>query len=258
MNQPVVIGDATLHLCDCMDLMHALPDKVIDLAIVDPPYFDGHNRSGYYGKGYSSLGVQRAKYYAETKCWRVPERDYFQELQRVSKHQIIWGANHFADRFDSASPSWIVWDKLNGDSTFADAELAYCSMDCAVRVFRYVWNGMHQGQYGGDKRKNESRIHPTQKPVALYEWILDNYATSGQRILDTHMGSGSSAIAAMNRGFEYWAAELDQDHYSSACKRIEQAYAQRPLFDAHPARKPEQLDLEAAYFSNPSRQAPTH
>jgi site-specific DNA-methyltransferase (adenine-specific) len=243
MTEPVVIGDATLYLGDCMDLLRSLPDRAFDLAIVDPPYFDGPNRSGYYGKGYSSLGVQRAKYYADSKCWSVPEREYFAELQRVSKHQIIWGANHFADRFNSASPSWIVWDKLNGSSSFADAELAYCSMDCAVRVFRYVWNGMHQGQYGGDKSKNEPRIHPTQKPVALYEWLLDNYAESGQRILDTHMGSGSSAIAARTRGFEYCGAEMDPDHFGQACKRIEQAYAQRPLFDAPQPKKPEQMEI---------------
>lgn len=245
MSEPVIIGDATLHLGDCLDLLKSLQDNAFDLAIVDPPYFDGPNRSDYYGKGYSSLGVKRAKYYPESKCWAVPEAEYFAELQRVSRHQIIWGANHFADRFNSASPSWIVWDKLNGGSSFADAELAYCSMDCAVRVFRYVWAGMHQGQYGGDKSKNEPRIHPTQKPVALYEWLLDNYAKAGQKILDTHMGSGSSAIAARTRGFEYCGVEMDADHFIQACKRIEQAYAQRPLFAAEPLRKPEQLTIPA-------------
>jgi DNA modification methylase len=240
------IGDAELWLGDCMDYMRGCPDKAFALAIVDPPYFDGPNRSGYYGKGYSSLGVQRAKYYAEVKSWEVPGTEYFKELQRVSRHQIIWGANHFADRFNSSSPSWIVWDKLNGASTFADAELAYCSMDCAVRVFRYVWNGMHQGQYGGNKSLNEPRIHPTQKPVALYEWLLDTYAEAGQRILDTHLGSGSSAIAALNRGFEFVGTELDPDHFEAASERVHRAYKQRPLFDAEPARKPEQLGLEAA------------
>jgi site-specific DNA-methyltransferase (adenine-specific) len=172
--QKVAIGGATLFQGDCMAVMCGMPDKSFDLAIVDPPYFDGPNKSGYYGKGYSSLGVQRAKHYADTKCWAVPDAEYFKELQRVSKHQIIWGANHFADRFNSASPAWIVWDKINGASSFADAELAYCSMAKAVRIFRYMWNGMHQGKCGGDMSKNEPRIHPTQKPVALYEWLLDN------------------------------------------------------------------------------------
>jgi site-specific DNA-methyltransferase (adenine-specific) len=234
--EEVTIGDATLYLGDCMDAMRSMPDGAFDLAIVDPPYFEGPNRSGYYGKGYSSLGVQRAKYYGEIKSWAVPEAEYFDELRRVSRHQIIWGANHFADRFNAASPSWIVWDKVNGGSTFADAELAYCSMDCAVRMFRYVWNGMHQGQYGGNKRLNEARIHPTQKPVALYEWLLDHYAEPGQKILDTHLGSGSSAIAARSRGFEFCGIELDADHFRSAVQRIESAARQQMLFTPEPTK----------------------
>lgn len=240
------IGDATLYLGDCMELLASTPDKAFDLAIVDPPYFDGPNRSGYYGKGYSSLGVPRAKHYDQIDSWDVPGPEYFAELQRVSKHQIIWGANHFCDRFASASSSWIVWDKLNGASSFADAELAYCSMDGAVRVFRYVWNGMHQGQYGGDKARNEPRIHPTQKPVALYEWLLDSYAKAGQRILDTHVGSGPSAIAANTRGFQFVGTEKSPQHFDDAVARIKRAYAQRPLFGTEAKQACEQLGLEAA------------
>ena len=240
--EKVVIGKATLYRGDCMDVLLQSEALAFDLAIVDPPYFDGPNKSGYYGKGYSSLGVQRAKHYDSLPAWSVPEREYFDILEAVSRHQIIWGANHFADRFNSAGPGWIVWDKLNGASTFADAELAYCSMDCAVRVFRYVWNGMHQGQYGGNKAKNESRIHPTQKPVALYEWLLDNYAEDGQRIIDTHMGSGSSAIAANLRGFEYCGIEIDPAMFDAACLRIEQAQAQAQLFEPE-APKAEQTSL---------------
>lgn len=223
-------GFATLHQGDCMEFLCAQPDKAFDLAIVDPPYFPGPNKTGYYGKGYSSLGVQRAKHYDSLDGWTVPEAEYFAELQRVSRHQIIWGANHFADRFNSASPSWIVWDKLNGGSSFADAELAYCSMECAVRVFRYVWSGMHQGQYGGNKALNESRIHPTQKPVALYAWLLERYAKAGHRILDTHLGSASSAIAANELGFEFTGIELDPSMYAKACERVEAAWAQNTLF----------------------------
>lgn len=235
--KPAIIRDATLWNADNMAVMAQYSDKYFDLAIVDPPYFDGPNNSGYYGKGYSNLGVQRAKHYDKIETWSVPEADYFHELQRVSKHQIIWGANHFADRFNSASPSWIVWDKVNGASSFADAELAYCSMDCAVRIFRYVWNGMHQGKYGGNKSLNEPRIHPTQKPVALYEWLLDNYAKTGQKILDTHLGSGSSAIAAKNRGFEFVGTELDHGHFSSACVRLERSIAQGQLFAPEPVKQ---------------------
>lgn len=240
--EKVTIGNATLYRADCMDVMREFSTGSFALAITDPPYFDGPNKSGYYGQGYSSLGVQRAKHYDSLPVWSVPAADYFEALQRTSKHQIIWGANHFANRFNSAGPGWIVWDKLNGASSFADAELAYCSMDCAVRVFRYVWNGMHQGQYGGNKAKNEPRIHPTQKPVALYEWLLDEYAKPGQRILDTHMGSGSSAIAANNRGFEYCGVEIDPVMFEAACERIELALQQAPLFQPAPAT-PEQAGL---------------
>jgi site-specific DNA-methyltransferase (adenine-specific) len=229
---PVIIGNATLYRGYCEDVMREFADREFALAITDPPYFEGPNKSGYHGKGYSSLGVQRAKHYDTLAVWAVPGPGYFAELQRVSRHQIIWGANHFADRFNAAGPGWIVWDKLNGASTFADAELAYCSMDRAVRVFRYVWAGMHQGQYGGDKRANEPRIHPTQKPVALYEWLLDNYAAAGQRVLDTHLGSGSSAIAANNRGTEFVGIELDGAMFDAACRRIDDARRQQPLFAA--------------------------
>lgn len=182
-------------------------------------------------------------YLGDCTIWLL-RQGLFKELQRVSRHQIIWGANHFADRFNSASPSWIVWDKDNGASTFADAELAYCSMDCAVRIFRYVWNGMHQGQYGGDKRRNEPRVHPTQKPVALYEWLLDNYAKAGQKILDTHLGSGSSAVAARSRGFEFAGIELDPGHFEQACRRVERAARQVQLFTPT-APKAEQMRLIA-------------
>ena len=237
--QKVTIGDATLYLGDCLEFLRTVPDRAYDVAIVDPPYFDGPNKSGYYGKGCSSLGVQRAKHYDSLKSWDVPGTEYFAELKRASKHQIIWGANHFADRFDSAGAGWIVWDKLNGESSFADAELAYSSFDKAVRVFRYVWNGMHQGSYGGDVRKNEKRIHPTQKPVALYEWLLAKYAKPGQSILDTHAGSASSAVAAMNMGFKIDCVELDESMFLAAearCKTHQSFMAAQGSFVFAPER----------------------
>src|ERR1700741_668040 len=192
---------------DCMVGMARYPDKYFDLAIVDPPYFEGPNLSGYYGKGYSNLGVKRAKHYSEAKHWSVPTIEYFKELKRVSKNQIIWGANHFSGVFDSSSSCWIVWDKDNGKSSFADAELAYTTFTTAVRIFKYMWNGMHQGSYGGDVSKNEKRIHPTQKPIVLYEWLLKNYANTGEKIIDTHLGSGSSRIAAAKHGLEFTGFE---------------------------------------------------
>jgi site-specific DNA-methyltransferase (adenine-specific) len=215
------IGTVSLFEGDCMDFMKSLPDKAYDLAIVDPPYFDGPNKLGYYGKRFSSLGVQRAKHYDTLPVWEVPGTEYFSELRRVSKNQIVWGANHFANRYDFSGPGWIVWDKLNGESSFADAELAWSSFDKAVRVFRYVWNGMHQGQYGGNKALNESRIHPTQKPVALYEWLLSRYANPGDKVLDTHLGSGSIAVASLNMGFQLDGVELDESMFEAAWCRVE-------------------------------------
>lgn len=223
------IGNCELYLGDCMDYMKTCEDNEFDLAIVDPPYFDGQNLSGYYGKGYSSLGVQRAKYYRESKYWAVPDKQYFIELFRVSKNQIIWGSNHFANEFNCSSPSWIVWDKDNGKSSFADAELAYTSFGTAVRIFKYMWNGMHQGSMGGDVRKNEKRIHPTQKPIKLYDWLLTNYAEPNQKILDTHLGSGSSAIAAHYFGCEFTGIEIDEDYFNASIERITEQTKQMNL-----------------------------
>lgn len=215
---------------DCMEGMAQFPDKFFDLAIVDPPYFEGPNRTGYYGKGYSSLGVKRAKYYKECKYWSVPDEAYFAELKRVSKNQIVWGANHFAGKFDTTSSCWIIWDKVNGASSFADAELAYTSFGGAVRIFKYMWNGMHQGSFGGDVSKNEKRIHPTQKPVALYKWLLQNYAEQGDKILDTHAGSCSSLIACIDLGFEHIGFDLDSDHCRDANQRMNDFKSQLKLF----------------------------
>lgn len=221
----------------CEEGMKRYPDNFFDLAIVDPPYFDGPNKSGYYGKGFSNLGIRRHKDYGSCQSWDVPGKDYFTELKRVSRHQIIWGANHFAGVFDSSSSCWIVWDKVNGASSFADAELAYTSFETAVRVFRYMWNGMNQAKsikepdvMQGDKSKNEVRIHPTQKPVQLYRWLLHNYATMGMKILDTHMGSQSSRIAAYNMGFDFWGFEIDEEYFKKGNARFEDQTAQLSIF----------------------------
>ena len=229
MNAPIIIGKATLHNMDCMAFMRMLPDKAFELAITDPPYFEGPNKPGFYRNGEFSSTLVPAGKYGELKHWDVPGPEYFAELQRVSKNQIIWGANHFSDRFNASGPGWIVWDKENGESSFADAELAYSSFDKAVRIFRYRWNGMIQGSHG-DKRLNEKRIHPTQKPIALYLWLLSKYAKPGQRILDTHGGSMSSAIACNNLGFESVICELDPDYFKDGCERAMQATAQQRMF----------------------------
>lgn len=219
-----------LNMC-CMEYMATVPDKYFELAIVDPPYFEGPNKPGFYRNGEYSATMVPAGKYSQLKHWEVPGADYFIELERVSKNQIIWGANHFSSRFYSSSPGWIVWNKDNGASTFADAELAYSSFNRAVRVFTYVWNGMHQGSYGGDVKRNEKRIHPTQKPRKLYDWILTNYAKPDFKILDTHLGSASSAIAAHYFGVsEFVGTELDEDYFKAAKARFERETAQIALF----------------------------
>lgn len=184
-----------VHNCDCMELMRTLPNKVFDLAIVDPPYFSGPEKRGYYGSDVSVTRVKRVEYPKAKSKWEVPGDEYFQELLRISRNQIIWGCNYYNFQF---GPGRIIWDKVNGASSFSDCEIAYCSLHDSVRIFKYLWNGMLQGSsisHGeiqrGDKSLNEKRIHPTQKPVALYKWLLQRYAKPSDRIFDSHVGSGS-------------------------------------------------------------------
>ena len=208
---------------DCLEVMAKYPNGYFDLAIVNPPYFSGPEKRRYYGRKVSSIGVKRL--YGETSEWKVPDKDYFEELFRVSKNQIIWGVNYFDYHFGSGR---IVWDKVNGQSSFSDCELAYCSLHESTRLFRYMWNGMMQGKsiseghiQQGNKSLNEIRIHPTQKPVNLYIWLLQNYASDGDRILDTHVGSASSLIACEDLGFDYVGCELDKDIFESSNRRLQ-------------------------------------
>lgn len=210
----IEIANAKMINVDCLVYMRQLPDKYFDLAIVDPPYGIGENGSRNKSRG----KLAKAKDYRPFAGYDLvpPDDTYFRELFRVSENQIIWGANHFIDRIAVPSPCWVVWDKDNGKSHFADSELAWTSFRTAVRNFKFRWHGMLQG----DMKNKEVRIHPTQKPVKLYEWLLKKYAKPGQRIFDSHMGSGSSAIACNNLGFEYVGCELDHDYFEAACKRI--------------------------------------
>lgn len=225
---------------DCMDGMKEFPDGYFDLAIVDPPYFSGPERRGFYGKKISPIGVQRI--YEKSECWQVPDEDYFKELFRVSKEQIIWGCNYFEYPF---RPRRIVWDKRNGNSNFSDCEIAYCSRHDSVRLFSYMWNGMFQGKsisegtvQQGNKSLNEKRIHPTQKPVALYEWLLNRYAKPGDIILDTHVGSASSLIACYRTNHPYVGFELDKHYYDLSKKRLDAEMAQMRLSDIMPEVMP--------------------
>ena len=200
-----------------MAVMARYPDNHFDLACVDPPYFKEAANGGYYGQGTSLSGVIR-KNYKHFAFWAIPDHLYFNELLRVSKNQIIWGCNYYAKFIPSAGR--IVWDKKNDTSSFSNAELASQSFSKGVFTFRHRWNGMITDG------KPVNRIHPTQKPVELYEWILKKYAKEGDRILDTHLGSGSSAIAAHYAGFDFVGMELDEDYYKAACKRFDAETAQ--------------------------------
>jgi len=218
---------------DCMEYMGQLEDNSFDLAIVDPPYFSGPDRLGYYGQRISATGVKR-KQYKKIGVWDVPTHDYYQMLTRVSRHQIIWGINYFD--FQSG-PGRIIWDKCNGQSSFSDCEIASISLIDSVRMFQFLWNGMMQGVsikngaiQQGNKKLNERRIHPTQKPVKLYEWILDNFAEKGWKILDTHLGSGSSRIACFNKGFDFVGCEMDTQYYEAEEERFLEHTRQYRLF----------------------------
>jgi site-specific DNA-methyltransferase (adenine-specific) len=211
---------------DNMLLMARYPDNYFDLAIVDPPYgIDVDNREDH-GKKRSKKSASKSKDYAK-KGWdsEVPNEEYFKELFRISKNQIIWGVNYYPYNFLNGGR--IFWDKGTAEGfTSGDGELAYCSKTNTIRKVSIVWNGMIQH----DMKNKETRIHPTQKPAALYKWILDKYAKEGDKILDTHLGSGSIAIACHDYKYELTACELDKEYYHKAIQRITNHTNQQKLF----------------------------
>lgn len=228
---------------DCMELMAQLPDKSIDLAVVDPPYFSGPEKRVFYGSKVSSIGVKRL--YKTSKSWEKPTADYFVELERVSKKYIVWGCNYYDYKFHTGR---IVWDKCNDSSDYSDCELAATNLFDHVRIFRFMWNGMLQGspedgrKMQGNKSKNEDRIHPTQKPVQLYRWIFKKYSEPGFKILDTHLGSGSARIAAHDFGLEFIACEIDEDHFIAQEQRFNE-YLRQPKIFTPEQFQPQQLNL---------------
>lgn len=222
-------SEITLHNMDCMEAMKQMPDKAFDLAIVDPPYFKDLGKFDYQKgrslKNSNSPNVKRLKLSGTLEA--VPDRKYIDELMRCSKHQIIWGANHFMSAVPFDSSCWIVWDKVLSCKNFADAELAWTSFKSAVRIFKYTWNGFIQENMS----TKEIKIHPNQKPIDLYRWILKHYATPNAKILDTHLGSGSIAIACYDMGFDLTAYEIDLDYFNAAVKRLEAHKKQITFFD---------------------------
>ncbi len=215
---------------DCMDLMSEYPDGHFDLAIVDPPYGIDIAKNGILGKN---------KFTKKNWDKSIPNKKYFDELYRVSKNQIIWGANYMTT-YLLPSKGWIYWDKLQNKEghrygkTYSSGELAYSSFNKPMQHFEYKYQGNYIGTVNNittkTKIKQELKIHPTQKPIKLYEWILSEYAEKGQTILDTHFGSGSIAIACHYFGCHLTASELDEDYYKLACERIARYTQQQTLF----------------------------
>lgn len=206
---------------NCLDGLREMKYKEYDLAIVDVPYGIGEGSEKMHSRHHS-----QKKY--TPKNWDVssPEMEYFLELRRVSKNQIIWGANHFISKIPFDTSCWIVWDKdVYGD--FADCELAWTSFNTAVRKFKFTWSGFIQGKMGDQK---EERIHPTQKPADLYRWTLQKFGKDCKTVLDTHLGSGSIALACWDLGFDLTAYEIDKEYYDNAVKRLETHKKQLTIF----------------------------
>lgn len=207
--------DFGFYNMDCMEGMKEFPDQYFQLAIVDPPY--GINIGGIIGGG----GCTEATKYKPFDDSKAPDAAYFKELKRVSKKQIIWGGNYFLDHLN-ATKGMIIWDKGRRGLKFADCEIAWTNIDEPCRIYAHLWDGMRQE----DMKHKEKRIHPTQKPVALYKWLLRCYAQKGDIILDTHVGSASSLIACYDLGFDYVGFEIDEEYYKQASERLEAVKAQ--------------------------------
>lgn len=228
--------DFGIYNMDCMIGMKEFPDKYFELAIVDPPYFKGVANGDYF---HSHVKHNRKHNVGNITHWNngIPKQDYYNELLRVSKHQIIWGSNYYEFK---QPPGTIVWDKEADSSPFSDCELASIDLINSVKIFRYKWNGM----IVKDMKNKEQRIHPTQKPVALYAWLLNNYSKPGDKILDTHLGSGSSAIACYDLGFDFTGFEIDKEYFESAQKRINDHKAQISIFTMQEEELAGQVKME--------------
>ena len=210
-----------IYHADNMELMARYPDGYFDLAIVDPPYGNIDAIGLTDNKKQNKQATKRKGYHLFENI--APDNKYYLELERVSKNQIIWGGN-----FLGLCGGVIVWDK-NG-TAFGEGEIAICSTHKSVQIFEYTWNGMLQG----DMKNKEIRIHPTQKPVALYKWILDKYAKQGDKILDTHGGSLSHVIACYDYGFDIVVCENDEDYFNQGVKRVLKHAEQGNLFIEKP------------------------
>lgn len=213
---------------DCVEALKRFSDNHFDLAIVDPPYG--------IGAGKKSFQSGTRKSYSHTdKDWdaSTPTDEYWNELFRVSKNQIVWGANYYADKLP-ISRGWVYWHKMVLTDNYSQGELAWTSFDCVMKFIEYKYQGNYLGFRNSittqSSTKEETRIHPTQKPIALYEWLLKEFAEEGNLILDTHLGSGSSRIACQKMGFDFTGFEIDQEYYNKQEKRFKDFVSQLRMF----------------------------
>ena len=211
------VPSSEVYLEDCVKALKRFNDNHFDLAVVDPPYgIDIANKLSNHST---------VKHTAKDWDKYTPTQEYWDELFRVSKNQIVWGGNYFMSKIQKDSACWIFWDKNNGDSTFADGELAWTSFNSPVRLAKIHWCGSAAKHETG-----QNKIHPTQKPIKLYDWILMKYAKPNDLILDTHLGSGSSRIAAYKGGFNFVGFEIDAEYYEKQEKRFNDFKSQLRLF----------------------------
>lgn len=246
-------------LIDCLDFMATKPDKCFSIGIPDPPYGIGESSKNHKSrntpikqKNGTILKSPQPNYGKSDWDNATPPDIYFSELKRVTQNQIIWGANYFPDicgttfkaprrmaygEFIEQNPvGWIIWDKVNSTSDFSDCELAWTSFNVPTQIFYFMWAGMMQGVSAekgllmqGNKKLNEKRIHPTQKPLALYQWEFETFAKPGDTLYDSHMGSQNSRIAAYKLGLDYYGNEMSEKYYNDGCNRFKEL-TYEPLF----------------------------
>lgn len=219
-----------IYNMDCLDGMRLMKEQGIkaDWVITDPPYGIGVGKKTckYDGKKHGTALAHRKEYTEKDWDNKRPEKVYFDLMREISSEQVIFGGNYFADMLPP-SMCWVVWDKENGANDFADCELAWCSHKSAVRIVRYMWNGMLQG----NMKNKETRIHPTQKPLPVIEWVLNKYTKEGDLICDPFMGSGTTAVACHKLKRRYIGFELDKEYFDLASDRIEKEKQQLSIFD---------------------------
>lgn len=240
-----------LYNIDNMKFSPQFPKKFFDLVDADPPYFSGPEKRGYYANGKMSSTRVKRNQYEITETWELPNEEWFHEIQRVSKNQIIWGANYFdfigkpfttprgeeIQKFINENPrGWIIWDKCNRHTDFNDYELAWTSFDFPTTIYKYMWNGMNQGKsmleghiMQGNKKLNQKRIHPTEKPIFLYDWQFSKFTCAGQKVYSPFGGSFSDAISASKFPIEFYGCEVNKIIFDKAVKRFKQHQSQMVL-----------------------------